>query len=132
MKLLQTAVLVVAGLLAGTACQRIPPKPENVSVEPGSLSSTTARADVDNPAAPQLDPGVRRLKEQLSLTGQQTQELDKIFKENRAKREVLTNELRNLYKKRQEHINAVLTQEQLEKYEQKRREVPEHPGQTEP
>ncbi|MGZ8918143.1 MAG: hypothetical protein ACXW0T_07975, partial [Methylobacter sp.] len=96
----------------------------------GPLPGTSARAGIDNPAEPQLDPGVQRLKEQLNLTGQQTQELDNIFKENRTEREVLTKELQNLYKKRQERINAVLTQEQLEKYEQKR-EAPDHPGQSE-
>jgi hypothetical protein len=36
-----------------------------------------------------------------------------------------------LSKKRQERINAVLTQEQLEKYEQSRRIVPDDPGQLE-
>jgi hypothetical protein len=70
MKLLQS--FVVAGLLAGTACQPIPPKPENVSVAPGSLPSTATRAGAGNPAAPQLDTAVQRLKEQLSLTEQQT------------------------------------------------------------
>lgn len=130
MKLLQP--FVVAGLLAGTACQPIPPKPENVSVAPELPANTAARAGGDSPAAPQLDPGVRRLKEQLSLTGQQTQELDKSFKETHTKREVLMKELRDLSKKSQERIKAVLTQEQLEKYERRHTEVPEHPGQPEP
>ncbi|MDD5412275.1 MAG: hypothetical protein PHF31_12845 [Methylobacter sp.] len=129
MKLLQT--FVVAGLLTGTACQQIPPKTENVSVETGSLPVTAAHAGMDNPAAPQLELGVRRLKEELNLTEQQTQELDKIFKETRAKREVLSSELREISKKRQERMNAVLTQEQREIYEQKRWEVPEHPGKPE-
>jgi len=70
-------------------------------------------------------------KEQLSLTEQQTEKLDKIFKETRTKREVLMKDLRDISKKRQERINAVLTQEQLEKYEQNRRKVPEHPEQLE-
>ncbi len=129
MKLLQS--IVVAGLLAGTACQSIPPKPENVSVEPGSLSSTAASAGLDKPAAvaPELDPAVRRLKEQLSLTEQQTRELDKIYKENRAKQKTLLKELQDLNIKMRERVDAVLTQEQLEKYEQKIMNVPEHPGQ---
>jgi Spy/CpxP family protein refolding chaperone len=129
MKLLQT--FVVAGLLTGTACQQIPPKTENVSVETGSMVGTVARADVDNPAATQLDPGVKRLKEQLSLTEQQTQELDKVFKDARAKREVLTTKLREISKTREDRMNAVLTKEQREIYEQKRWEVPEHPGKPE-
>ena len=130
MKLLQA--FVVAGILAGTACQRIPPKPENVSVAPELPANTATRAGGDSPAAPQLDPSARRLKEQLGLTGQQTQELDKSFKEIRAKQKVLMKELRDLSNKRQERIKAVLTQEQLKKYEQERTEVPEHPGQPEP
>ncbi|MDD5410232.1 MAG: hypothetical protein PHF31_02280 [Methylobacter sp.] len=125
MKLLQT--FVVAGLLTGTACQQIPPKTENVSVETGSLPVTAARAGMDNPAASQLDPGVRRLKEQLSLTEQQTQELDKILKEFRAKQKEVTTKLRDIAKIRQERMNAVLTKEQREIYEQNRGEVPEHP-----
>jgi hypothetical protein len=130
MKLLQT--FVVAGLLMGTACQQIPPKTENVSVETGSEAGTADREDVDNPTASQLEPGVLRLKEQLSLTEQQTQELDKIFKENRAKREVLTTKLRDISKKREERMNAVLTKEQREIYEKKRWEdVPEHAGKLE-
>jgi hypothetical protein len=40
---------------------------------------TAARAGVDNPSASQLELSVLRLKEQLSLIEQQTQELDKIF-----------------------------------------------------
>jgi Spy/CpxP family protein refolding chaperone len=127
MKLLQT--FVMAGLLAGTACQSVPPKPENVSVEPESLASTSSRADADNPAIAQLDPTVRRLKESLSLTEQQTQELDKIYKEYRAKQKVLIKELQDLNKKRLEQINAVLTHEQQEKFEQGLGTFPEHPGQ---
>jgi hypothetical protein len=47
---------------------------------------TAARAGVDDPSSPQLEPGVLRIKKQLSLTEQQTQEFDKIFKEIRANR----------------------------------------------
>ena len=131
MKLLQTVVIVATVLLAGTACQQIPPKPENMSsenmsIEPGPLASTAG-----NPATAQLDPFLRYLKGALSLTEQQTQELDKIFKENLAKREPLKKELQDLYKQRQERINTVLTQEQLEKYQQSRKAVPEHPGRPE-
>jgi Spy/CpxP family protein refolding chaperone len=126
MKVLQT--IVVAGFLAGAACQQMPPKAENVAAEPGSLAGTATGGSVDDPAAPQLEPGVRRLQKKISLTEQQTQELDKIFKEARAKGEALKTELRDLYKTRQERMNAVLTQEQREIYEQKRSEVPEHPG----
>ena len=61
-----------------------------------------------------------------------TQELDKIFKETNVKREELRKELKDLSKKRQERINAVLTQEQLEKYEQDPEGFPEHPGQPKP
>jgi len=131
MKLLQS--FVVTGLLAGTACQQIPPKPENVSVETGSLASTPLTGTViDTPAAPQLDPVLWSLKEQLSLTEQQTQELNKIFKETGAKEDALRKELRDLDTKREERINAILTQEQRAKYERKNEEFPEHPGQPEP
>ena len=126
MKLLQT--FVVAGLLTGTACQQIPPKTENVSVETGSLAGTDDPAGEGNPAESQIEPAVLSLKEQLSLTEQQTQELDKIFKETRTKREVITTKLRDISKKRQEGMNAILTQEQREKYEKIRWEVPAHPG----
>jgi Spy/CpxP family protein refolding chaperone len=124
MKVLQA--FVVAGLLTGTACQQIPPKAENVSAETGSLEGTAA-GDEDAPAAPQLEHSVRRLQEELSLTEQQTKDLDKIFKEARAKREVLATELRDLSIKRQERMNAILTQEQRELYEKKRWEAPAIP-----
>ena len=64
MKLLQT--FVVAGLLTGTACQQMPSKTENVSADTGSSASAVAGAEVDEPTAPQLEPSVRRLKEQLT------------------------------------------------------------------
>ena len=129
MKLLQT--FVVAGLLTGTACQQIPPKTENVSAETGSSASAVAGAEVDEPTAPQLEPGVRRLKEQLSLSEEQTQELNMAFKETRVKREVLTKELRDISEKRKERMNAVLTKEQREKYEKALWELPQHPGKPE-
>ena len=131
MKLLQTVVIVATVLLAGTACRQIPPKPENMSLENMSIESGPLVSTAGNPATTQLDPFLRYLKGALSLTEQQTQELDKIFKENLAKREPLKKELQDLYKQRQERINTVLTQEQLEKYQQSRKAVPEHPGQPE-
>ncbi|MFA5924325.1 MAG: hypothetical protein WC856_24045 [Methylococcaceae bacterium] len=112
MKLLPTVVLVLTGLLAGTACQRQPPKPEKVSVEPVSL------------AAPQLDPDMRRLKEQLKLTEQQTKKLNEILHDTKAQREYLNAQRRaigkqamELQEKKLERINAVLTAEQASKYE---------------
>lgn len=95
----------------------------------GLLACTTANAGVDNPAAKQIDSSVLRLKKQLSLTEQQAQELKKIFKEAQAKQEVVITQLRDLSKKKQERMNEILTQEQKEKYEELRWEVPEHPGQ---
>jgi Spy/CpxP family protein refolding chaperone len=96
------------------------------------LTGAVAHAGVDNPAASRLEPGVQRLKEQLSLTEHQTQELDKIFKEHRAEREAVITEIRNSTKKSKERMNAVLTQEQRKIYEEKRWEdVPEHPGKPE-
>lgn len=118
MKLLPTVVLVLTGLLAGTACQRQPPKPEKVSVEPVSL------------AAPQLDPDMRRLKEQLKLTEQQTKKLNEILHDNKAQRESLNAQRRaigkqamELQEKKLERINAVLTAEQASKYEKIRSET---------
>ena len=113
MKQLPTVVLVLTGLLAGTACQPIPPKPENVSVEAGSLAGT------------QLDPNVLRLKEQLSLTEQQTNQLNEIFQDTNAQqqainvqRTALRKQMMELQKKNREQINGVLTPEQAKKYEQ--------------
>ena len=112
MKLLPTVVLVLTGLLAGTACQRQPPKPEKVSVEPVSL------------AAPQLDPDMRRLKEQLKLTEQQTKKLNEILHDTKAQKESINAQRRaigkqamELQEKKLERINAVLTAEQARKYE---------------
>jgi Spy/CpxP family protein refolding chaperone len=89
----------------------------------GFLMGSAAFAGVDKPAEPQLEPGLQRLKKQLSLTEQQTQEINKIFKETSAKREAIIKELRAVSKKRQEQMNAILTQEQREAYEQKSGEV---------
>ena len=111
MKLLPTVVLVMTGLLAGTACQRLPPKPEKVSVEPGSQ------------AAPQLEQNVQRLKEELSLTEQQTKKLNEIFQDTNAQKEAINVQRRALEKqaleipkKKVERINAVFTAEQAKKY----------------
>ena len=122
MKLLPTVVLVLTGLLAGTGCQQIPPKPENASVEPGSKAAATA---------PQLNPEVRRLKEQFSLTEEQTNKLNKIFQDNNAQREpinvqrkALAEQLSALQKKKVEQINAVLTSKQAQKYKKLLSEPP--------
>lgn len=102
MKLLQTALFVVAGVLASTAI-----------------------------GADALDPGVQALKESLSLTEKQIPELDKIFKEFGAKREAQFKERRELYRKMQEQIAAVLTKEQARKYENMRSQPPPHPKEEE-
>jgi len=122
MKLLPTVVLVLTGLLAGTGCQQIPPKPENASVEPGSKATATA---------PQLNPEVLRLKEQLSLTEEQTNKLNEIFQNNNAQREpinvqrkALGKQLTELQKKKEERIIAVLTSKQANKYKDLRSEPP--------
>jgi Spy/CpxP family protein refolding chaperone len=135
--------------LAGTACQPISPKPENVSVEPGSLTGTVTGAGA------QLDPNVLRLKEQLSLTEQQTNQLNEIFQDTNAQKQainaqraalqhtnkpnetsqdinaqraVLRKQMIDLQKKKAERINAVLTPEQAKKYEQIRSNPPEVMG----
>ena len=119
MKLLPTVVLVLTGLLAGTACQRQPPKPEKVPVEPVSL------------AAPQLEPDVRRFKEQLGLTEQQAKKFNDIFQDNKAQRESVNVQRRaigkqamEIEKNKLERINAVLTAEQARKYEKICSEIP--------
>lgn len=61
--------------------------------------ATAARAGVDNPAAPQLDPDVRNLKEQLSLTKQQTNKLNEIFQDTNAQRTALAKQMMELQKK---------------------------------
>jgi hypothetical protein len=124
MKLLPTIVLVLTGLLAGTACQPIPSKPENVSAEPGPLASTATHAAVDNLAAPQLEPGVRHLKEQLGLTEQQTTKLNEIFHDTNAQRAALRKQAQELQNKKLERINGILTAKQAKKYEQIRSEFP--------
>ena len=153
MKQLPTVVLVLTGLLAGTACQPIPPKPENVSVEAGSLAGTVSGAGA------QLDPKVLRLKEQLSLTEQQTNQLNEIFQDTKAQgqainaqrsalqqtnkpnktsqdtqaqRAVLRKQMMALQKKKTERLNAVLTPEQMKKYEQTRGDPPSEIMRTQP
>jgi hypothetical protein len=95
MKLLQTAVFVAAALLASTA----------------------ARAE-------SVDPRAQTLKEQLNLNDKQTKELDKLFKDTRAKQKALRKQLSDLYKNQEERINTVLTAEQKKKYEEMSNEPP--------
>ncbi|MGR8998072.1 MAG: hypothetical protein ACU88J_03380 [Gammaproteobacteria bacterium] len=130
MKLLPSIVLVLTAL-AGTACQRTPPKPENVSAEPASMTSTAAPGGAEKPTVTQLDPAVLRLKEQLSLSEQQTNKLNEIFEENRAQRKAiharritLTEQRMALQKKKLEQINSVLTTKQARKYEKISSEPP--------
>lgn len=143
MKLFPTVVLVLTGSLVGTACQSNHPKPESVSVESGSTASTAAGAGMDTPAAPQLDPNVQYLKEQLNLTVEQAKKLTEIFQDTSAQRKALhaqriaqqpaqrkaqraawSKQVRELQKKKLERINGVLTAEQAKKYEQIRSEPP--------
>ena len=95
MKLLPTVVFVAAGLLAGSA----------------------ARAEA-------LDPRAQSMKEQLNLTDKQTQDLDKLFKETRAKQKALRKELQDLRKNQKERMDAILTAEQKKKYEELENEPP--------
>lgn len=87
MKILRTIVCILTGLLAGTVAW-----------------------------SAALDPRAQTLKEQLNLTEPQTQEIDKLFKETRAKQKVLRNEMQELYQKQQEQLNAIFTPEQAKKY----------------
>ena len=99
MKLLQTFLFVLAGLLSGYA----------------------AWADAN-------DPQVQSLKEQVNLTEQQTQELNKTFKETRAKTDALRKQIQALNKQKRERMNAILTAEQKKKLEEMNNEPPQPLG----
>ena len=107
MKLLPTVVLVLTGLLAGTAVW--------ADTEP---SGAPVSAD-------KVDPHVQALTKQLSLTEQQTNQLNEIFQDTNAQqqainvqRTALRKQMMELQKKNRELINGVLTPEQAKKYEQ--------------
>jgi uncharacterized protein involved in exopolysaccharide biosynthesis len=113
MKLLPTVVLVLAGLLAGTAVW----------------------ADTKTPSvqvsADKIDPQVQSLKKQLSLTEQQTKKLNEIFQDTNtqrkalyAQRAALQKQMFELHDKNLERVNGVLTTDQAKKYEQIRSEPP--------
>lgn len=105
MKRLQTTLLLVAALLASTAVW-----------------------------ADAISPRAQVLKKQLNLTDKQTEEIDKIVKETRAKQKVLREQLLDLSNKQEERVKAVLTAEQKKKYGQLTGEpaMPESPEAPEP
>lgn len=105
MKLLQTGVFVLAGLLAGTGVWA---------------------------AKESTDPQLLLLKEELKLTPQQTEEVDKALKESRAKKEAIRKEMKDIGNKTRERINAVLTPEQAEKYKKMLSEPPPEPMEPQP
>lgn len=97
MKLLRTALfMIAASLLANTAV---------------GAEAVSVRAKV--------------LKKQLNLTDEQTQELDKIYRETRAKQTALRQQMRDLYDEQEKRTKALLKPEQAKKYEEMTREVPE-------
>lgn len=113
MKLLPTVVLVLTGLLAGTAVWAETETPQ-----------TQVSAD-------KVNTGVQALKKQLSLTEEQTEKLNEIFQDTNAQQEALNaqraalrKQAREQQKKKLERINGVLTAEQAKKYEQIRSEPP--------
>ncbi|MEQ1546893.1 hypothetical protein [Methyloglobulus sp.] len=69
-------------------------------------------------AADKIDPYVASLKSALSLNEKQTQELNKVFTETHDKIQALRKEIRDISKKRQVHLDAVLTPKQKKKYEE--------------
>jgi septal ring factor EnvC (AmiA/AmiB activator) len=105
MKLLRTFLFVLAGFLAGC---------------------TAWAADEKAPKAqpPSIEPQVQSLKEKLSLSDQQTQELDATFKDTKAKTDALRKQIQALNKQKREKIDSVLTAEQKKKLEVMNSEPP--------
>jgi hypothetical protein len=62
-----------------------------------------------------IDPHVTALKTPLGLSEKQTQELNDIFTEAHDKTQALRNEIKEINKKKQTRIDAVLTTEQKKK-----------------
>jgi Skp family chaperone for outer membrane proteins len=89
----------------------------------GLLTSTMALSDA-------IDPSVASLKDPLSLSEQQTQDLSKIFKEARDKLQSLRKEMKAINKNKQAQIDAVLTPDQKKKYEEIKN--PSLPPESEP
>ncbi len=77
-----------------------------------------------------IDPYVSSLKTSLNLNEQQAQELNNIFTEAREKTQTLRKEIRDINKKKQARIDAVLTSEQKKKYEDMKN--PSFPAEAEP
>jgi hypothetical protein len=115
MKLLQTALFVVAGLLAGCAGNA---PTVSVSPQPAVAETPGAEVSADQASTDTPDPNVAALKAKLNLTEQQTEELNKIFKETRSKKALLREQMISLNNLKRERINAVLTAEQKNKLKQ--------------
>jgi Spy/CpxP family protein refolding chaperone len=127
MKLLQIVALAFTGLLAGCAGNTA-----GGSVSAQTVAPETPRAQTAAPETPRtqvsagkLEPNVQKLKKQLNLTEQQTQQLNQVILDTNAQRRALTDQQRTLHiksmdlqKNKLERINAILTPEQAKKYEQ--------------
>jgi Spy/CpxP family protein refolding chaperone len=129
MKLLQTALFVVAGLSAGCAGNT---PAVSTSSQPAVAETPGAEISADQESADTVDLTVQVLKTELNLTEQQTQELNKIFKENGSQKAFLRKQMRSLNKLREERMNAVLTAEQKNKLEQMNRESMEQLNSQQP
>jgi Spy/CpxP family protein refolding chaperone len=80
----------------------------------GILAAPTARAELDEPKQPQQ---LQRLQTELKLSEQQKQEVGKIFEETRPQMDALRKQWQELREKMRDRLKAVLTAEQLEKFD---------------
>ncbi|QSA98472.1 hypothetical protein [Methylococcus sp. EFPC2] len=79
---------------------------------------------VSQPARAESDPEVhqRRLREELKLTEQQSAEVRKIFEKKRGKLEALRRQKHEIVEQARDRLRALLTPEQLQKFDRLREE----------
>jgi Spy/CpxP family protein refolding chaperone len=123
--ILATVVIFAAGLLTGAFITRseLPAQPQKPQVE--------APIEPPNPIIVQ-ERFLNRMKDELKLTSEQTNRLEKIFAESRARMKILTDliepEWRGELKDVRDKIRAELQPEQQKKFE----EMLKHPHRPDP
>ncbi|MDD5035743.1 MAG: hypothetical protein PHE55_13405 [Methylococcaceae bacterium] len=85
----------------------------------GILICSGAYAEADEPKPM---PKMQKLQSELKLNEQQTEEVRKIFEETKSQQEALRKQRQELHDKMRDRLKAVLTAEQMEKFEKLRQE----------